>query len=382
MKAELIINEAVQLFQSKFGKQPECLVRAPGRVNLIGEHTDYNEGYVLPIAIDKAVYIAIGKTDGTTVRLYSNDMKEQIQFDLQKLEKAKGWGEYFKGVAWALQEQGFLPKGWHGVLVSDIPQGAGLSSSAAVEMATVCAFSFSSGLELTKQQMALIGRKAENDWVGVKSGIMDQMISSGGVEGHALLIDCRTHQTQTVPLSGDVAIVVMDSATRHALVASAYNDRRRECEEAARFFGVSSLRDVSIEEFHARQAQLDPVLAKRARHVITENDRVLQFVKALQDQDEISLGRLLSESHASLRDDYEVSSQELNEIVACALEQPGCLGARMTGAGFGGCAIALVKHSEVNTFEKKLKDCYLQHTGLAATIFVCKASQGAGIIRI
>lgn len=382
MEVKPIDLEAIRLFQRKYKKKPECLVRAPGRVNLIGEHTDYSEGYVLPVAIDRVVCIAMEKTDSTTVRLYSKEMKDQIHFDVQKVEKATGWAEYIKGVAWALQEQGHGLKGWDGVLLSDIPRGAGLSSSAAVEMASVCAFGFSSDIQLRKDQMALIGRKAENDWVGVKSGVMDQMISSSGVAGHALLIDCRSHETQTVPIPEDIAIVVMDTATRHDLVKSAYNDRRRECEEAARFFGVSYLRDVTIEEFNTRQAQLNPILAKRARHVITENDRVLQFVQALKDQDETALGKLLTASHSSLRDDFEVSSAELNEIVACALEQAGCLGARMIGAGFGGCAIALVEKSAAIFFEKNIKKCYSNRTGLEATIFICKASQGASIIKL
>jgi galactokinase len=351
-------------------------------VNLIGEHTDYNDGFVLPIAIDKAVYIALGRSDDQVVTLYSKDLDNQIQFDLQNLKKAKGWGEYIKGVVWALQEQGHRLKGWNGVLTSDIPQGAGLSSSAAVEMAVVSAFDFSSNLNLSKQQMAMAGRRAENDWVGVKSGIMDQMTSSSGVEGHALLIDCRTLETQTVPLPEGISIVVMDTTTRHKLVDSAYNDRRQECNLAAKLLNVPALRDATIEKLQSKRPELDEVIAKRAMHVISENQRVLDAVEALRRGDAIVLGRLINESHVSLRDQFEVSSDALNKIVECAIKQPGCLGARMMGAGFGGCAIAIVRDEYVDGFRTGASQCYFNKTGLQPVMHSCRAVQGASFIKL
>ena len=375
-------QEAIRLYRSRFGKKSDGLVRAPGRVNLIGEHTDYNDGFVLPIAIDKAVFIALGKSDGHVVTLYSKDLDNQIQFDLQDLKKAKGWGEYIRGVAWALQEQGYNLKGWNGVLASDIPQGAGLSSSAAVEMAVVSAFDFSSNLNLSKQQMAMAGRRAENDWVGVKSGIMDQMASSSGVEGHALLIDCRTLEIQTVPLPDGISIVVMDTTTRHKLVDSAYNDRRKECNLAAKLLNVPALRDATIEMFLAKKPELDEVIAKRAAHIISENQRVLDAFETLRRGDAIVLGKLINESHVSLRDQFEVSSDELNQIVECAINQPGCLGARMMGAGFGGCAVAIVRDEYVDGFRTGASQCYFNKTGLQPVMHSCRAVQGVSFIKL
>ncbi len=367
--------------QRRFGAPASLIVRAPGRINLIGEHTDYNDGFVLPMAIDRAIWIALRPRNDDLVNVYSLDFDQTATFSLQGLQHGPpGWAEYLKGMAWALLEAGYPLQGWDGVITGDVPVGAGLSSSAAVEMATARAFTALAGLPWEPAVMARLGQRAENRWVGVNCGIMDQMISAGGQAGHALLIDCRTLEAQAVPLPPGTAVVVLDTATRRGLVDSAYNERRAQCEAAARFFGVPALRDVNLERFEALAERLDGVIRRRARHVITENDRTLRAAEAMRRGDAAELGRLMDASHISLRDDFEVSSDELNVMVECAHRSEGCYGARMTGGGFGGCAVALVRADMARSFAANVAADYRAATGLSPHVYVCTASNGAEIV--
>ncbi len=363
-------------FKKQFSTEPAFIVRAPGRVNLIGEHTDYNDGFVMPMAIDRAVYIALRPRSDKKVRLYSIDFEIWGEFSLQDLQKDKGWLEYFKGVAWALQQEGFSLNGFEGVMTSDVPRAAGLSSSAAIELATARAFHSVSDFSWNAKKMALLGQKAENQWVGVNCGIMDQLISAVGQKDHAVLIDCRSLDLEAVPLPKGTVVVVMDTNTRRGLVDSAYNERRSQCEEAAKFFGVKALRDVSLEEFEARATELSQLTYKRAKHVISENERTIQAAQAMKKGDAVLLGKLMNESHISLAMDFEVSSDALNIIVECALEA-GCYGARMTGAGFGGCAVALVNADNAEAFARNVSQSYKERSGNEASIYACEATEGA-----
>ena len=375
-----LVDVVKESFAKQFSVEPAFIVRAPGRVNLIGEHTDYNDGFVLPMAIDRAVYIALRPRDDKRVRLYSIDFEIWGEFSLDDLQKDSGWLEYFKGVAWALQQEGLTLNGWEGVMTSDVPRAAGLSSSAAIELATARAFHSVSSFNWDAKQMALLGQKAENKWVGVNCGIMDQLISAVGQKDHAVLMDCRSLDLEVVPIPKGAVVVVMDTNTRRGLVDSAYNERRSQCEEAAKFFGVKALRDVSLEEFEARKNELSPMTYKRAKHVISENERTTQAAQAMKQGDAVLLGKLMNESHVSLRDDFEVSSDALNIIVDCALEA-GCYGARMTGAGFGGCGVALVNADNAEAFAKNVAESYKDKTGNEASIYVCEATEGANQIR-
>jgi galactokinase len=371
-------------FQSNFNAKPDFIVRAPGRVNLIGEHTDYNDGFVLPMAIDRAVWIALLPRLDSTVRIASLDMDAKSSFELHSLNPGKGWLEYPKGIASALIKAGYKLNGFDAIMTGDVPRGAGLSSSAAVELAVARAFACSSNFEWDAVKMAKLAQKAENEWVGVNSGIMDQMASAVSREGYALFLDCRSLEFQHAPLPKGVSVVILDTSTRRGLVDSAYNERRGQCEEAARWFGVRALRDVGVEEFEKKakeERELSETVFKRARHIVTENARVLEAVDAMKTGDVKRLGELFNASHHSLRDDFEVTNDALDIIVTCAREQEGCYGARMTGAGFGGCAVALVAEEKVAAFTQTLPAIYHQRSGLEATVYICKASAGAGVIQ-
>ncbi len=367
-----------QRFEALFGESPAFLVRAPGRVNLIGEHTDYNQGFVLPVALEHSVRIALRPRQDRKVRLYSQNLQQWAEFSLKKFEKAEGWGEYVKGVAWALQEEGYSLQGWEGLMASQVPIGAGLSSSAALEVAIARAFAAVSSLPWNGKHMALLCQKAENEWVGVQCGIMDQMISALAERGHALFLDCRSLETQHIPFPSQVRMVVMDSGTRRTLSHSAYNERRQQCEEAARRLQVPALRDLSLQELEQRatDVQLDEVLYRRARHVVTENERVQRTVEALQAGDVITVGLLLNESHRSLDQDFQVTNQALNDLVAAAWEHPACYGARMVGAGFGGCAIALVKEEATEGFMEFVQEAYLRRSGYRTQLYPSYPEQG------
>lgn len=315
------------------------------------------------------------------VRVWSLDYEEEAGFDLTGFTRGDdAWIEYMKACAWSLQEKGIPLTGWEGVLAGDVPHGAGLSSSAALEMATLRAFSTVSGILWNASEMALAGQRAENAWVGVNCGIMDQMISACGEEGHALLIDCRTLEVDAVPLPEGTLAVILDTATRRGLVDSAYNERRSRCEDAARILGVKALRDVTTAEFEEAAHRLDPTTQKRARHVVTENARTLAAAIALREGNARRVGQLMNESHASLRDDFEVSTEALDLFASLARGTDGCFGARMTGAGFGGCAVALVAEEAAPGFVQRVADGYRAATGLAPSIYVSGATAGAEIV--
>lgn len=374
-------RDVAEHFAGRFAQSPRWIVRAPGRVNLIGEHTDYNDGFVLPLAIDRAIWIALCPRDDRRVVVHSIDYDQPGEFSLDDLRDEKsGWMEYLKGTAWAMQQHGFQLTGWEGVLVGDVPLGAGLSSSAALEMATARAFAAVSQLQWDPAGMAKLCQRAENEWVGVNCGIMDQLISAAGRAGHALLIDCRSLETEPIPFPEGVAVVVLDTSTRRGLVESAYNERRAQCESAADFFKVSALRDVQPDLFERAAGEMDETTQRRALHVITENDRTLQAVEAMRRGEVAALGVLMNKSHASLRDDYEVSSDALNAMVECALDHDACYGARMTGAGFGGCAVALIDAEAADDFATRTAAAYQEKTGHTPAIYVCEATNGAEIV--
>ena len=368
-----------QLFQREFSTFPTFIVRAPGRVNLLGEHTDYNDGFVLPMAIEHAVWIALRPREDRQVHIYAQNFDEKIIFSLDSLEKNAGWGEYLKGVAHALQKASFLLKGWDGGMFGNVPVGAGLSSSAAVEIAATRTFALASDYEWNARQMALIGQRAEVDWVGVNSGIMDQMVSAAARAGHALFLDTRSLEYEHIPLPKEAAIIVMDTSTRRGLVDSAYNTRRAECEQASKTLGVAALRDANLTVLNERRGELEEQVFRRARHVISENQRVLDAISALRAGDLAYFGKLFNASHNSLRDDFEVTNDALNWIVGIAQSQPGCYGARMTGAGFGGAAVALVKREELEAFSQAVKSEYKLKSGLDAQLYICEASAGTSI---
>ena len=375
MKARELVQEE---FITRFGRPAEFIVRAPGRVNLIGEHTDYNDGFVLPMAIDRAVWIALSPRGDRRVLISSLQMETTGEFSLEDLQKGgRDWYEYLKGVAWALCEAGYELHGWEGVMSGEVPVGAGLSSSAAIEMAAACAFAQVSGFEWDPVCMAQAGRRAENSWIGVSTGIMDQMASAACRAGHALFLDCRSLAYENIPLPDRVAVVVLDTATRRGNVDSGYNERFAQCQAAARHLGVKALRDVSPQELLEKGQGLDAVVYRRARHIVTENQRVLDAIQAMRAGDVVELGRLLDASHASMRDDFEISNEALNIMVTVARRQSGCYGARMTGGGFGGCAVALVDAGKAEDFAATVAGEYHAESGLTPSVYVCHASQGA-----
>ena len=368
-----------QRFIQEYGERPAAIVRAPGRVNLIGEHTDYNDGFVFPMAIDRAAYIALRPRQDGRVFAHSLDFDDRRVFALDDLRRPSRteWIDYMIGVAWALQERGYAPRGWEGVLSGDVPIGAGLSSSAALELVAARAFYEVSGFAWDAVGMAQAGRAAENEWLGIRTGIMDQMISAAGVTDRALLIDCRSLETVSAPLPPGAAVVILDTGTRRGLVDSKYNERRQQCEDAARHFGLPALRDVDGATFERRASELEPAIRARARHVISENARALRARAAMDAGDAVALGQLMIASHNSLRDDFEVSSPALNAIVDCANADADCYGARMTGAGFGGCAVALARADGVEDFVARVRRCYVAATGHQPKLYITRATSGA-----
>ena len=377
-----ISQKVLNFFKDHFGHAPDYLVRAPGRVNLIGEHTDYNDGFVLPIALNRATWIALSPHDSQEVHLKSLDFNESVTVPLhQKLNQDRGWQEYLKGVVNIMSREKMMLKGWHGVVAGDVPIGAGLSSSASLELALAKAFAVAGDWKWEPQKMARLCQKAENEWVGMNCGIMDQTISALGQKGHALFLDCRSLETKQVALPDSLDVAVMDTGTRHKLVDSAYNERRSQCEEAAAFFEVVALRDLSLEKLLASEKELDPLVFRRARHVVCENDRVLNFINALEGGMHEKAGQLMNESHASLRNDFEVSSEALDLITNCARQTPGCYGARMTGGGFGGCGVALVDSSKSKEFSEAVETGYKASGGKNGMIYICSASEGAEALK-
>jgi galactokinase len=370
-------------FSECFGSAATLLVTAPGRVNLLGEHTDYNGGFVLPMALQQQVWIALRpRPDRRVVVHLVEDGNEPYVVDLDGLRHARGWMDYLLGTAWALREAGIPLCGWDGVVVREIPLGAGLSSSAALEIAAVRAFLALARLGWDPVQAARLGQRAENEWVGVQCGIMDQLIVAAAREGHALLIDCRDLRTRPVPLPPRTVAAVLDTSTRRGLMESAYNDRRARCEAVARSFDVASLRDLELADLERRRDRLPEADRLLARHVITENARTLDAADALARGDPARAGILMGESHRSLRDDFGVSSPALDAMVAAAQAAKGCYGARMTGAGFGGCAVALVDEAASAAFVESVGESYKTRTGLTAVISLARPGAGAIVRRL
>ena len=374
---------------------PDVLARGPGRVNLIGEHTDYNEGFVFPAAIDREVVVALRRRDDRTVRLYSENFAQRDTFDLSAFEKvpagpdAPTWSNYVRGVVRVLLDEGHALGGFDAAIGGNVPEGAGLSSSAAFEVSLLTALNALFDLKLTPKELALLGQRAENQFVGIACGIMDQFISAMGERDHALLIDCRTLETRSVPLRLEqrgVAIAIVDSGMRRGLVDSKYNARREECETAVRHLrrllgrDLKSLRDVNPIEFNAVARDLPDDIRARARHVISENERVLRGVDALEEGNLAVFGKLMNQSHQSLKDDFNVSIPQLDLLASLAQKTPGVLGARMTGAGFGGCTVNLVEIKALATFRDTVLNGYRERAGKEATLWVCEAVAGASLI--
>lgn len=362
-------ERAVDRFRDRFGRAPTTLCRSPGRVNLIGEHTDYNDGFVLPMAISRELWLAFDPAE--TIAVVSDDLPGEVVVDPAAIgDKLDGWGAYVQGVVWSLGEVG----GFDGALASAIPTGAGLSSSAALELAVARAVVRD---DWDARSAARASRRAENDWVGVSSGVMDQLACALGQDGHALLIDCRSLDVTPVPLPDDLAVVVMDTGTRRELVGSAYNDRREQCAEAARRLGVEALRDADPADVDRLD---DDVLVRRARHVVTENGRTREAAEAMRAGDPARLGELMAASHASLRDDFEVSGDALDTIVDLAAGATGCLGARMTGGGFAGCAVAVVRRGDVDAFVAEVEPRYREATGNQPELIATAAVGGTQLL--
>ena len=384
---------AVQTFRKRFSEPPRYLARAPGRVNLLGEHVDYNDGFVLPVAIDRATYIAFSPASTEQTTLVAADFSEEARF-ISGMLPAKlqpddsslpEWALYPAGVAWALGEAKLSIPGMLAAFSSDVPRGSGLSSSASIEMAFGVAWSKLGGWDLPPMQLALLGQKAENRYVGVNCGIMDQFSSACGEVGKLLLLDCRSLEYRSLPLPQDTAIVVADTMVRRKLTSGGYNDRRAACEEAVRLLsrdlpGIKALRDVSVESFNRLSDQLPLTVEKRARHVVEEIERTRQAIPYLEQGKLGEFGQLMNACHISLRDLYEVSTSELDAMVQIAQSLPGCLGARLTGGGFGGCTVNLVAHDQAEAFARSLGPEYERRTGLHPEIYICQASRGAGLL--
>lgn len=383
------VKTLVEVFKRQFGHEPELIARAPGRVNLIGEHTDYNEGFVFPAAIDREMTIvASSHPNGDSIQIYSHDYDESESFALSRLEKSrdKTWMNYLKGVLDVLVKKGCRVKPFRAVLSGTVPQGSGLSSSAAYEVAVVTLQDAMSNLNLGGKEIALLAQKAENEFIGVQCGIMDQFISSLAKPDCALLVDCRSLEYRSVPLNlsdKGLAIVITHCGVRRGLVDSEYNKRRNECQTGVAELSqlldrkLNSLRDVAPADLDKFGSSLDPVVLKRCRHVVTENERVLKAVSALEKGDLQVFGQLMNESHASLKDDYEVSCPELDALVALTQQHAGVIGARMTGAGFGGCTVAIMQESSVPSFKASVVPEYEKQTGRESEVHVCSAARGA-----
>lgn len=368
---------------------------APGRVNLLGEHVDYNDGIVLPAAIDRVVQLAAAPLAGRRVTLRALDLNQQVEFSLDGLSEKRDlhgaplpeWALYPAGVAWALQENGFTVSGFNGAFSSNIPMGSGLSSSAAVELAFAALWQALEGWQVSRLKLAQMAQQAERAYVGVNCGLMDQFASAHGVADCAVMFDTRSLEFRSVPLPANTAIVIADSRMPRKLTSSAYNERRAACELAVSILqgvlpGIRALRDVTPQQLDANQALLDEQVYRRARHVVTECARMDQALALLDQGDAAGFGRLMVETHNSLRDDYEVSLPELNTLVELACAQPGFWGARLTGAGFGGCTVNLVQAQQADAFISALKTGYQQHTGRQAEIYLCRASQGVQVKEI
>jgi len=380
------VARASATFRARFGRAPAHLVAAPGRVNLIGEHTDYNDGFVLPMAIERDTAIAAAPVDGTVATVFSAGLRESATVDLaQPLEPSRpAWTNYIRGVIAGFQREGITVPAFQAVIESDVPPGGGLASSAALEVAAATFFEALCRRSLDPSRKARLCQRAEHEFAGVPSGIMDQLTSVTAVAGHALLIDCRSFAVTPVPMAdSSIAILIVNTQVRHDLASGEYARRRAECEEAARFLGVPALRDATLASLTSSRTGLDATLVTRARHVISENQRTVDAAAALTAGDWSRMGSLMYASHASLRDDYEVSCRELDAVVEIAAgigEAEGIYGCRMTGGGFGGSAVCLVKSDAVIAAGDAISRDYERRIGHAPELFVSRPGPGARIL--
>jgi galactokinase len=387
------LSQLHRAFIEHFGRSPAVIVRAPGRVNLLGEHVDYNAGPVLPAAIDRAVYLAAAPSADDCTCLHALDLDQQVDLRPAGLElrldavgnPLPGWARYPAGVAWVLQQENLPALGVLAAYTSDVPIGSGLSSSAAVEVGFAHLWQTLGGWSLEPLALAQLCQRAENQYVGVSCGLMDQFASACGVKDHALYFDTRSLEWEPAPIPPDIALVIADSGVRRSLAHSGYNERRAACQQAVRELqafrpAISSLRDVPATELAAYSPYLSEIPRKRAEHVVKEIARVVSALSALHRGDRQALGALMYASHNSLRNLYEVSTPELDTLVELTRHLPGCIGARLTGAGFGGCTINLVETGQADAFITGLSEGYLQATGRQAQVYLCRASQGVQLL--
>jgi galactokinase len=382
----------INKFGNKYGRRPDYLIRAPGRVNLLGAHVDYNEGWVLPGAIDRSIWLAAGASHDSKIRIESLDLGGEIRLDVSevpairrnktKMQRLPGWSKFPLGVAWVLGQEEKELTGLNAMFTGDIPIGAGVSSSAAVEIAFIMAWELIAGFSLSDRERAQLGQRVENEFLGVSSGIMDQYASVFGKEDHLILLDCRTIDHRLIPLPRTTGIIVADSGVRRELANSKYNLRRDQCLDALSIIQqempwVRALRDVSVKEFQDLANSLPEVLRMRAQHVVEECARVLEGVQALESGDLAHFGDVIIRSHISSRYLYEVSIEELDVLAEAAWETPGCYGARLTGAGFGGCVVAYVEQESREYVAQAMSDAFSERFGLEPSIFTCKVDDGA-----
>jgi galactokinase len=376
-------TELIKKFKAAFAQTPRVF-RAPGRVNLIGEHTDYNDGFVMPAAVAFSTYVAISPRTDRMLSIRSEEIPGNLDFDIDHLpERRTGqWCDYLLGVASVLQQRGSKLTGANVLVHGDVPIGAGLSSSAALEVSSALAFMSLNGTRIALPEVAKLCRKAENEFVGARVGIMDQFVSCMGKAEHAFLLDCRSLEYQFVPIPPGVELVVCNTRVKHDLATGAYNQRRAECEEGVHHFakwnpGVHALRDVSVQMLQQHSKDLPATIAKRCTHVVLENQRTLEAASAFTAGDLAKVGKLMRESHDSLRDLYEVSCRELDLMVDSAEGLPGFIGGRMTGGGFGGCTVNLVYEDKAQDFASRIAARYKDATGIEPQIYLCAAEDGA-----
>ncbi|HYX28192.1 MAG TPA: galactokinase [Pyrinomonadaceae bacterium] len=376
-----MVREVSNAFENLYGEQPR-IYRAPGRVNLIGEHTDYNEGFVMPAAIDFSTYVAMATRDDRKIKIHSDLFNEDASLDLAHVPPPGGkhWSRYPFGVAVKLQEAGHCISGANVFVHGEVPLGSGLSSSAAIEVSTGLGLLDISQERIDRMQLAKICQKAENTFVGAHTGLMDQFIACFGKAGHAVMLDCRSLESQALPIPQEVKLVVCNTMVKHELASSEYNKRREQCEEGVRILSkhldkVKSLRDVTVDDL--KKFEMPEVIYRRCLHVTSENDRVRAAADALRRRDLQTFGKLMYKSHESLRDNYEVSCEELDVMVGLAREVEGVYGARMTGGGFGGCTINLVVTEAVDRFKRAIKTGYSEKTKRDPEIYICEAADGA-----
>jgi galactokinase len=376
-------SDLEQRFERLFGNRPRVF-RAPGRVNLIGEHTDYNDGFVMPAAIGFSTFVAIAERPDRKLVIHSDEFPGASEFDVDHLpEKRTGaWSDYVLGVASVLQKHGRRLKGANILVHGEVPIGAGLSSSAAIEVASAFAFMSMSESQLPLPEIAKLCQQAENTFIGARVGIMDQFVSCMGRAGHAFLLDCRSLDFKFVPIPAEIQIVVCNTMVKHDVATSAYNTRREQCEEGVRYFAKSdptirALRDVSVATVDQHANDLPPTVWNRCSHVVRENQRTLDAARALEAGDMARVGELMRESHRSLRDLYEVSCRELDIMVEAAQGLPGFCGGRMTGGGFGGCTVDLVRQENADAFSSQISERYQRATGISPQVYLCSAEDGA-----